>query len=176
MDAELREMLDHHQIRKAIAEYCRAIDRCDEAHVASVYARDSWDDHGLVKANGEDFARIMCGMVIETTETMFHQLGQSIITVEGDEAGAETYFIAVAKDKAPDGTEICNQLGGRFVDRMVREDGKWKVGHRIVMRDWSAAILLTQDFESSKTLRPGERSQSDPSYEVLRRRFGVPAW
>jgi len=167
MDAELREMLDHFQIRKVLAEYCRGSDRADESLMRSVYAAESWDDHGIVQADGAEFSRVMCQMVIETTDTMSHTLGQSLITVEGDEAGAETYFIAVALDGAADGKPCCNQLGGRFVDRLVREEGQWKVKHRVVMRDWSVAIPVTNDWESSKTLKPGERSGADVSYAVL---------
>jgi hypothetical protein len=84
VDAELEEMLDHFRIRRVLAEYCRGSDRCDEPLMASVYAADSWDDHGLVKAPGDEFARIMCGMVAETTESLSHTLGQSLITIDGD--------------------------------------------------------------------------------------------
>src|SRR5260221_12700653 len=103
MDPELREMLDHFQIRKVLAAYCRGSDRCDSTLAASVYAADSLDDHGIVQAPGGEFSRVMCQMVIDTTETMTHMLGQSTIAVNGDEAGAETYFIAVSKESAADG-------------------------------------------------------------------------
>jgi len=173
MDAELQEMLDHFRIRKVLAEYCRGSDRCDEVLMRSIYAKESWDDHGIVQADGVEFSRVMCGMVAETTETLSHSLGQSLITVDGDEAGAETYFVAVARDTSPDGTPMCNQLGGRFVDRLVREDGEWKVKHRVAVRDWSVAIPLTHDWESSNTLTPGARSDADPSYAVLGTRHGA---
>jgi hypothetical protein len=167
MDAEVQEMLDHFRIRKVLAQYCRGSDRADETLMRSVYAQDSWDDHGIVQADGAEFSRVMCRMVIDTTDTMSHTLGQSLIEIDGDSAAAETYFIAVALEGTAEGKPFCNQLGGRFVDRLVREDGAWKVKHRVVMRDWSVAIPVTTDWESSKTLRPGERSGADVSYEVF---------
>lgn len=167
MDAELQEMLDHFRIRKVLAEYCRGSDRADESLMRSVYAAQSWDDHGIVQADGVEFSRLMTQMVIDTTDTMSHTLGQSLITIDGDTAGAETYFIAVALDGSAEGKPCCNQLGGRFVDKLVREEGQWKIKHRVVMRDWSVAIPVTTDWESSKTLKPGERSAADTSYEVL---------
>ena len=167
MDADLQEMLEHHRIRKTLAQYCRGSDRCDEKLMASVYARESWDDHGVVKAPGDEFSKLMCGMIVETTQTMTHVLGQSLIDLRGDEAGAETYFIAVARETTPEGLERCCQLGGRFVDRLVREDGQWKVRHRTVVRDWSVAIPMDHDWESSNTLTPGARSGADPSCAVL---------
>ena len=167
MDAELQEMLDEHRIRKVLATYCRGSDRADEALMRSVYSADSWDDHGIVQADGAEFSRVMCQMVIDTTDTMSHTLGQSLIEVDGDEAAAETYFIAVALDGEADGRPCCNQLGGRFVDKLVREDGEWRIRHRVVMPDWSVAIPVTMDWESSKTLRPGARSDGDPSYALF---------
>lgn len=170
MTDELREMLDHHRIRKVLADYCRGCDRVDEPRMAGVYAADSWDDHGAIRAPGPDFTRQMCGMVAATTETLSHLLGQSQIMVDGDEAGAETYFIAVARMTDADGQPSCNQLGGRFVDRLVREAAGWRVRERTVLRDWSVAIPLHADWTSTLTLRPGLRSGDDPSYAALGQR------
>lgn len=172
MDAELQEMLDHFRIRKVLAEYCRGSDRCDVPLMSGVYAAESWDDHGEFQTTGQEFSRLICGVAAETTETLAHVLGQSLITIDGDEAGAETYFIAVARDTAPDGTAMCNQLGGRFVDQLVREAGQWKVSRRVALRDWSVAVPLTHDWVSSNSLTPGARSDDDPSYAVLGTRHG----
>lgn len=167
MDNELREMMDHFQIRKLLSEYCRGSDRADEPLMAGIYAADSWDDHGIVQAPGAEYARIMCARVEETTESLSHLLGQSLISIDGDTAGAETYFLAVARDTSADGMPMCNQLGGRFVDQLVRENGQWKVKHRKVLRDWSVAIPLHHDWDLSNTLTPGQRSDADHSYSVL---------
>jgi hypothetical protein len=94
-------------------------------------------------------------------------LGQSLINVTGDEAGAETYFLAVSRDTRPDGVEMCNQLGGRFVDKLQREDGRWLIKHRIVVRDWSISVPIEQDWVADIGLRDGERSNADPSCTVL---------
>lgn len=167
MDDELQEMLDHFRIRKVLAEYCRGSDRADEPLMASIYAADSWDDHGVVRAPGPEYSKLMCERVAETTDSLSHLLGQSVITLDGDRAGAETYFLAVALDTAPDGTAMCNQLGGRFVDQLVRENGSWKVKHRTAVRDWSVAIPLHHDWDLSHTLTAGQRSDEDRSYAVL---------
>lgn len=173
MEEDLREMIDHFQIRKLLAEYSRGCDRADEPLMASIYAQDSWDDHGIVQATGAEYSRIMCGRVKEETESLSHILGQSLIRIDGDSAGAETYFVAVARDTAEDGTPMCNQLGGRFIDQLVREDGRWKVRHRKVLRDWSVAIPLHHDWVLSNTLTPGQRSDDDHSYAVLGQRHGA---
>ena len=44
------------EIRRRLLEYCRGIDRCDAALVASVYHPDGTDDHGSFVGLGTDFA------------------------------------------------------------------------------------------------------------------------
>jgi hypothetical protein len=167
MDPRLQEMLDHYEIRKTLAEYCHGCDRCDEPRMASVYAADSWDDHGHRRAPGPEYSRLMAAEVLATTDSMYHLLGQSLVRVSGDEAGAETYFLAVSRTTGEDGREMCNQLGGRFVDQLVREDGRWRIKHRTVMRDWGISLPVEQDWTADAGLRPGERSDADPALGAL---------
>ena len=57
-------------------------------------------------------------------------------------------------------------MGGRFVDKLVRENGTWKIKHRVAVRDWSISLPIEADWEA-RTLTEGERSNADPSFEVL---------
>ena len=59
MDDILKEMIDHHLIIKTLNEYCHGCDRLDRVRMASVYAEDSWDDHGLNKCPGPQFAELI---------------------------------------------------------------------------------------------------------------------
>ncbi|RYE55547.1 MAG: nuclear transport factor 2 family protein [Rhizobiaceae bacterium] len=172
MDPRLQEMLDHYEISKTLNEYCHSCDRCDVDGVTSVYVEDSWDDHGAFQATGPDFARAIVPNILETSESMYHLLGQSMINVTGDEAGAETYFLAGARMPGDDGELVINQLGGRFVDRLERVDGAWKIKHRTVVRDWTIAIPLEKDWVLATHLKPGLRSNDDPSYAALGRVHG----
>ncbi|MCV7231845.1 nuclear transport factor 2 family protein [Mycobacterium branderi] len=160
-------MLDHYEIRKTLSEYCHGCDRGDEAHMASVYLEDSIDDHGALRAPGPEFAHVMTERIVTTTNSLSHMLGQSLINVTGDEAGAETYFLAVARTTRDDGVEMCNQLGGRFVDKLQREDGRWLIKHRCVVRDWSISLPIDVDWTVEEKLRPGERTNADPSFAAL---------
>lgn len=167
MDERLQEMLDHYEITKTLRDYCRGCDRCDEPLMGSVYAEDSWDEHGAVQGPGLEFTRVMTAKIHATTETLSHLLGQSVITVNGDEAGAETYFLAAMRRTRDDGVKLCGQLGGRYVDRLRREHGRWRIEHRIVVRDWSFTIPVHEDWTADSGLREGHRSDEDPSFAVL---------
>ena len=162
MDPRLQEMLDHHEIRKALALYCHACDRGDEKLMASVYSgEDSFDDHGLVQAPGPEYAAIMSGNIRERTDAVWHVLGQSMIVVDGDTAGAETFFLGFMRLKPIDGISKLNQLAGRFVDKLVRIDGAWKIKHRTCVRDTSVTLTVTEDMQAGYGLKPGTRDASD---------------
>src|SRR5258706_11565970 len=121
MHPRLQELLDHHDIRQLLATYCHGCDRADEVEMASVYREDSWDDHGRRKMPGRRFSIETVAETIETTNVCSHQLGQSLIKLDGDKAGAETYFIATVLYPDRGEGEILNQLGGRYVDTLVGE-------------------------------------------------------
>lgn len=167
MDARMQELWDHHEIRKLLAVYCHGCDRMDEVEMASTYAAESWDDHGPRKMEGRQFSIDTVEEASRTTTVVSHMLGQSLIRVQGDEAGAETYFIATLMYPPKDGVETLNQLGGRYVDRLVRQDGKWLIKKRICVREWSCSQPVAGDFLARAGFVPTRRGQGDVSYDVL---------
>jgi hypothetical protein len=170
MDPRIQEVLDHHDIRKLLATYCHACDRADGELMGSLYTgAGSFDDHGLVRAAGPEYARQMTELINSRTQVVTHILGQSLIEVQGDEAAAETFFLGLMRVSAPDGAPLLNQLAGRFIDRLVRVDGAWKIRHRIAVRDTSITFRVEQDMQSSYGMQAGTRDANDPGVAL----FGI---
>lgn len=168
MDHRLQELWDHHEIRQLLATYCHGCDRGDEVEMASTYAADSWDDHGPRKMEGRRFSIETVEESLRTTRLVSHQLGQSLIRVNGDEAGSETYFIATLVYPARDGAdETLNQLGGRYVDTLAREDGKWKLKKRLCVREWSYSRPIESDWLAQAGFMETRRGPQDVSWEAL---------
>ncbi|MBL8554849.1 MAG: nuclear transport factor 2 family protein [Phenylobacterium sp.] len=74
-----------------------------------------------------------------------HQTGNMLIRVEGDTAWAETYVIAfhAVPTSAPAGgfwggrdAPYEGVAGGRYVDRLERRDGRWKIAERQTLVEW----------------------------------------
>lgn len=170
MDPRLQELIDHHEIRKVLALYCHACDRADAAMMTACYTGDdSWDDHGTVKATGPEYVRVMADKIVTRTEAMSHILGQSLINVEGDSATAETFFVGFFKLPGDgDQSARMNQLVGRFVDRLERIDGAWKIRHRTCVRDTSMTTAVTRDEYAAFGFAAGTRDESDPGASLLR--------
>lgn len=166
MNERLREIIDHHDIRILLSEYCHGCDRHDYLRMADTYHEDSWDDHGTRKMPGKAFAEEAVSTNLVWSNMLMHQLGQSLIRVDGDAAGAETYFIAFLS-RTEDGREVINQIGGRYVDGLERRDGRWKIKHRICVREWSLSVPVEHDWLANQPFVRGERSGLDPSYAAL---------
>jgi len=84
-----------------------------------------------------------------------------MIKVDGDAAGAETFFLGFMRLKPVDGVSKLNQLAGRFVDRFERIDGQWKIRHRTCVRDTSITLRVEEDIQASYGLKPGSRDAGD---------------
>jgi hypothetical protein len=167
MDPRLQDMLDHHDIRQLLATYCHGCDRGDEVEMAGTYAPESWDDHGPRKMAGRRFSIETVEEMLRTTKVVNHMLGQSQIRVNGAEAGAETHFIATVVYPNDDGTEILNQLGGRYADKLVREQGQWRIKERICIREWSISHPVERDWLAGAGFVQAARGNEDPSYRML---------
>jgi hypothetical protein len=177
MDSRLQELWDHHEIRQLLATYCHGCDRADEAEMASVYARESWDDHGPNKTDGKQFAHLILEQARQTTKVVSHQLGQSLIRVNGEKAAAETYFIATLIAER-DGAEAMTQLGGRYVDTLIRENGAWRIKERLCVRDWSSTGMIDPGYLARSGFIEGQRGSADVSWDRLGltpERVSVPA-
>jgi hypothetical protein len=53
---------------------------------------------------------------------------------------------------------MCNQLGGRFVDRLVREDGQWKVKLGEMMKSLPKGVATVTPEEREKITRERRRA------------------
>jgi hypothetical protein len=171
MSDRMQELIDHHDIRDVLVQYCHACDRLDAERMAAVYHPESWDDHGLDKMPGKDFAATATSNLAAGWTACMHHLGQSFIRVNGDEAGAETYFVAFL-DRTRDGERVIDQLGGRYIDRLQRVDSRWLIKHRVCAREWSVTVPVSEDMLLGHQFVQGLRSSADPSYAALR--LGLP--
>jgi hypothetical protein len=165
MDERLQKLIDRFEIIDVLNEYVHGCDRLDEPRMAGVYWPDSWDDHGPDKCEGPEFSRRIIATLQNKSLMCSHQLGQSIIHVDGDVAGAETYFIASVR--FPGDPETLNQMGGRYVDQLERRAGRWRIKHRTCIREWSITLPVEQDWLKQAGFVEGVRARSDPSYQTL---------
>jgi hypothetical protein len=144
-NADLQVLLDEREIRRVLERYCRGVDRLDEALLASCYHDDATDDHGMFKGSGIEFAAFCVKVLRLHAVATQHVLAQSIIGVDGDSAACETYVLAHHRCER-EGATVLESFGGRYVDRMERRAGEWKIADRVVVVEWEKAEKVEPAF------------------------------
>lgn len=156
----VQTLLDKEAIRDVSLRYTRGIDRHDDALMASAYHPDATDDHGAFIGSGEAFVEHANRVHAQNWVCHQHYVTNQVIDLDGDTAHCESYFLAVLK--RPDG--VCDQVGGRYIDRIDRRDGKWAVADRICMVEWNVEARADAAPLDASIFVSGTWDKSDPSY------------
>jgi hypothetical protein len=162
----LAERLDQLQSRAEIAEvvirYCRAFDRCDEAMLRSCFHPDATHQHGSFSGLSSDFCTMGLALVRGVALT-HHQLGPVSIDLAGEVAYTETYFTSYHRlASEPQEDRI---MGGRYVDRLERRGGDWRIAHRHGVNEWLRhEPAADRGFFERPADERGRRDRDDPAY------------
>jgi ketosteroid isomerase-like protein len=163
-DPAIQELLDRQAIRDVILRYCRGVDRRDLALVNSVFHPDAIDDHASRTLSGEGLGREILRWVEPFTMTAHHITNQTF-HIDGDTAGCESYYTAWLIEDC-DGRERPWHTVGRYVDRLERRDGEWRIARRVVVME-AARYLEPGEVPEGARLGLARHDESDPSYGVL---------
>ena len=162
--AELRGLLDRQAITEQINRYCRAVDRLDIPLGHSVFHEDATADYGetLYQGDGRGVIDFICASHLLTL-SYSHQVCNSIITLDGDRAGSETYFHSATR-LMQDDKVMQIRVFGRYLDEWSRRDGQWRIDKRLALFDFDE---VREVIEMAR--RDGfVRDRTDPSYAVLK--------
>ena len=163
MNQALDDLLAKQAITEALADYCRAMDRIDDALGRSVFHPDATADYGaMFDGTGHgfiDFVHVAhSGMVGQ-----HHQIGNVRIEIEGDQASSETYVTATLRLKNGEGLLEIRSLG-RYLDRWEKRAGRWA----IMQRHYVHGMDETRQVQPSAHPDGGRRDREDPSYAHLK--------
>jgi ketosteroid isomerase-like protein len=167
-DAELRkkleqldELIDRQAINDCIQRYSHGIDRFDAEALASVYHDDALDDHGSFIGRGHDMAGYWHELIGKEGIVSQHHVTTSTVELDGDTAHAETYGMAVIRHH--DGKKI-GIGGGRYVDRLEKRNGEWRIAARICVVEWRGSFDAGDMEVSDQTFVTGKRDRTDVRY------------
>jgi len=157
----VQRLLDLEEIRAATLRYTRGVDRHDDELTASAYHSDARDDHGAYIGPVDGFIRHANTVHELWWDTHQHYVTNQTIDLDGDSAHAETYFLAALRRK----TGAIDLVGGRYLDRLERRDGRWAIADRACLVEWNGELASAQgDVDPDLFLR-GKWSREDLSYK-----------
>ena len=117
-------------------------------------------------SGGVDGYLLWLPQVLSKYETTTHLTGNQLVEVDGDVAWAEHYACVFHRVAAtPDGPAVDIVGNVRYVDRLERRGGGWRILKRTVIGDADHITTVDKTW-FGEGLKRGARDASDPSYAV----------
>jgi hypothetical protein len=175
-EAKLQEVLDRIAIEDCLFRYCHAIDRCDPELLRSVYWPEAIDDHVFWRGKAEAFVEF-CMPILRSRDQTQHTVSNILIRIEGDEARVQSYVSAYERARRKDGKPNDITMFGRYLDRMEKRGGEWRIADRKVVLDWWRVWEDSADWPRGlfgKPVEVGRRGAEDPSAALFGDRLRLP--
>lgn len=144
--ARLDALESKHQISEVLLAYARANDRMDEALLRSCFWPESTHKHGAFEGSSSGFIDYAL-KVVRSLKFAAHHISNISVEVRGDQAFSESHYFAHHRRVAKDGSgEEDAFFEGRYLDRLERRNGVWKIIHRRGLADYSAVAPATTPY------------------------------
>ena len=134
-EARLQMLVDRQDILDCLTRFSRGIDRLDRDIFLSAFHTDATIAAGPFVGGPADLCDWSFAMHADYQVLTQHDLLNHTCEIDGETAHCETYYLFIARNK----DESVMLAGGRYVDRLERRDGEWKIALRTNAIEWSAA-------------------------------------
>jgi SnoaL-like protein len=171
---ELKSLLERDKIRECIVRLARGEDRRNAELISASYWPDSTTDYGVFVGSFDKYlAWVVPGSpAIPVTQ---HVLGQSAIDLQSSTALVETHVISYHRVNMGK-EERDTVIGGRYLDRLDKRAGEWRIAQRTMLYDWfqdfGVSVDWTQgvmDYRSAATTTQVELSATTARFSLARR-------
>jgi hypothetical protein len=164
---DLQALLDKQAIYEVMMRYCRGVDRFDPDLITSAYHPDARDDHTGKIFTGATIGKDIVEWLRPALNVVTHHITNhtSVIGADGVTAGAESYYQGWHIE-VRDGTERTMHTVGRYIDRLAKRDGQWRIIDRLVVIEF-ARYVAKGDIEVPAAAGLARKDRTDPSYVVL---------
>jgi len=157
---KLQYLLDRQEILDCIYRYARALDRHDDALLASVFHEDAIDNHGRWVGGREEFVQWANHEVHSKLDAHMHHITTHTCEIDGAVAHTESYVMFVHRYR--DGTTV-HVGGGRYIDRFEKRADEWRIALRRLVMDYRY-LADGSVFGDSDGYPNGTQDRSDSSY------------
>lgn len=159
------ELIDRAEIHDVLVRYTRGLDRVDMTLVREAFHDDAWIDfpEEVYVGPAEGFVEFLSKEMPSFVRTR-HNLGNSLIELDGDVAFVETYLTAEHEATSYhkwDGSFVI--LWARYLDRFEKRDGVWKIARRQLLIDWMRRDDSPAGWYKLPQGQLGKRDGSDPA-------------
>jgi hypothetical protein len=160
------QMADRLAIQDVLFNHSRGLDRLDAVLIQASYWPDAEVDYGSYRGSAHSFAELVVAALAAQYELTQHTLGNTVFAFGAADACTESHVTA---RHLLLGGEQEMVFSGRYLDRLEKRDGYWKLAHRQVVMDWSRrhAVADERDHEAFAALAKGGHREHDPAHDFL---------
>ncbi|GAA0336350.1 nuclear transport factor 2 family protein [Sphingomonas oligophenolica] len=162
--ARLERLADRQDVVDCLTRFSRGMDRLDRDIFLSAFHPDAIIAAGPFVGSPPDCFDWAAPMHEAGQVATHHNLLNITCEIEGDTAHSETYYLFVGRNR-DDSNWIA---GGRYIDRLERRDGEWRIAFRTNAIEWSGIVptmaLPFADVPDIHGNGAPARSKDDPSY------------
>lgn len=179
-------MADRMAIQDLVYRWCRAADRLDFDAMPALFHPDAYDDHGPYRGDIPGLIEWMRERHKVITFSM-HQMTNLLIEFADDDNALVESYMAMVQRYAPGAGQSLSQLTdvrfsdgscvdlhsrSRYIDRVQRRNGEWRVLRRTLVQDWKQLV----EIPNVPANRPGAlvgRRDLDDFIFAERRSMGI---
>jgi hypothetical protein len=164
LERELQHLKDREAILDCLVRTSRGNDRFDKDLITGSYHAEGQHELGRKIISGQQYGDHANEAHAVISEANLHNVTMHSCEIDGDVAHAESYVIGLFADK---GAAMSRILAGRYIDRLERRDGTWRIVLRratVEIAMEGRAILPNGKGVLGSGYLKGSRDRSDPSY------------
>lgn len=162
--ARMDALLNRQDIVDCLTRFSRGMDRFDRDLFLSAFHGDATIAAGSFVGAPDALYDWASTLHADGQVATHHNLLNMTIDIDGDTAHAETYYLFVGRNR-DDSNWIA---GGRYLDRLERRDGGWRIALRTNGIEWSGMVpTLPIPFADVAGIHDNgapSRDRDDPSY------------
>jgi hypothetical protein len=163
--ARLVHLLDRQDILDCLTRFSRGMDRFDRELFLAAFHPDAIIAAGDFVGGPEALYEWASAMHEEGQSATHHNLLNHTCDIDGDVAHTETYYLYATRNR-----DETNWLaGGRYLDRLDRRDGEWRITLRTNVIEWSGMVptmpIPFADVPDIHLNGAPSRSKDDPTYQ-----------
>jgi hypothetical protein len=162
---DVQYLKDRRAIEDCIHRHARGHDRFDVELMTNCYHPDGVDEHGAAINKGSEYGAWANQIHSQGALLNLHNITTHTCEIEGDTAHAESYVLVGLLNA--DGVSV-RFINGRYVDRLEKRDGEWKIALRRCTLDFmiegDASLLKSPYIKAGRYIK-GQRDKTDVSYQ-----------
>ena len=163
LQRDVQYLKDRVEILDCIMRHARGHDRHDEELMTSCFHEDGVDEHGQFINSGPEYAKWANAAHSGGFTLHAHNITNHTCEIDGDIAHCESYVIGAFLYR--DRPDRANFASARYVDKLERRNGAWKISVRRTVID----VVMEGDAPwpqnaASESMLKGVWSTEDISY------------